>query len=579
MKHFYPLLSAAAAALLPACHVLAQTGGPDAPARAAAKAVAADQDPAQPTWKSESSPVPAGAPAAMAEIDQPDLAKHAFELTGSKYGGRHTGTPGQVLAAQYVAGHFEALGLEPLGDEQEDGTRSYFQAYPVQRTYLDSEKTHITIAGERHTDGFGVLPGQKSADLDLEGRLVFCGNGGRDAIPELAEGSIAVVVLPPRNRKTQMRSEIQFMMGFRELNKAGQMVNRITRAGASTVLVLDFGERLADVMQYGALNPHKPLLAYGSEMGMGRMLSSMAPPSSLVVCGAPLGEKILAAMKMSIDEKGRVSQSGPAGEVKSSVGVRVLREGKFECLNVAAVLRGSDPDLASEAVVYSAHMDHMGTRLDGEIFNGADDNASGTAGMLEVAAAFAKGERPKRSVIFLSVSGEELGLWGSDYFSDNPTWPVEDLVANVNIDMIGRNTELSDADAISITPSYRHKMFSSIGRYSATIAEHFDFDLTIGDEFYERSDHYNFAKKGIPVVFFCDGEHEDYHRVSDTADKLNYDKMERVARLAYWTGWSVAQQADRPTLIGRSRGWGVDEDGVDERDLTEEPATGSGRGR
>ena len=212
--------------------------------------------------------------------------------------------------------------------------------------------------------------------------------------------------------------------------------------------------------------------------------------------------------------------------------------------------------MRAEAIVYSAHMDHVGKRMDGDVVNGADDNASGSAGLLAIASAYAKADRrPRRSVIFLSVSGEELGLWGSQYYSDHSTWQLDKLVANINTDMIGRSGPESGPMQVTVTPSYRHPKFSTIVRDSAAFAESMGVTFSSGDKYYARSDHYNFAKKGIPVVFFCNGEHEDYHQVTDHAEKLDGAKMERIARLAFWTGWHVANADERPKGLGRQKGW------------------------
>ena len=231
-------------------------------------------------------------------------------------------------------------------------------------------------------------------------------------------------------------------------------------------------------------------------------------------------------------------------------------DGDARASNVCAVLRGSDPKLKHEAIVYSAHMDHVGMRMDGDVFNGADDNASGSAGLLAIASAFANSlQKPRRSIIFLSVSGEELGLWGSRYYSDNPTWQLDKIVANINTDMIGRSGAESGPLEVTVTPSNRHVKYSTIVRDAARFGEQLGVTFQSGDKYYERSDHYNFARKGIPVVFFCNGEHEDYHQVSDHADKLDGDKMQRIARLAFWTGWHVATTDEAPRALGKQERW------------------------
>jgi hypothetical protein len=218
--------------------------------------------------------------------------------------------------------------------------------------------------------------------------------------------------------------------------------------------------------------------------------------------------------------------------------------------NVVAVLRGSDPQLRDEYVVLSAHFDHVGIGrpvAGDSIFNGADDNASGTAALLEVAKAFSSlPERPRRSVIFLHVSGEEHGLLGSRWYSDNPTVPIGSIVANVNADMISRNAP----DTIVVIG----KGYSTLGTVvNAAGARHPELGLTVADDlwpnerFFYRSDHFNFARLEIPSLFFFSGVHEDYHRPSDTVERIDADKAARVARLIFHTVQDIANEPARPT--------------------------------
>jgi Zn-dependent M28 family amino/carboxypeptidase len=159
-------------------------------------------------------------------------------------------------------------------------------------------------------------------------------------------------------------------------------------------------------------------------------------------------------------------------------------------------------------------------------------------------------------VLFLAVSGEELGLWGSAWFAENPTWPMPQIVANINTDMIGRGGPDAELGQVMLTPSYKHGQFSSMGRTAARAAEVVGLELVADDKFFARSDHYNFVKRGVPAVFLCcAGEHEDYHQVTDHADRLDGEQMERTARLAYWIGRATADADERPAVIGRHNGW------------------------
>lgn len=218
--------------------------------------------------------------------------------------------------------------------------------------------------------------------------------------------------------------------------------------------------------------------------------------------------------------------------------------------NVVGILRGRDPDLRKTFVVYSAHMDHVGVgapdaRGD-SIYNGADDDASGTAAVMEIAEAFASlPEPPLRSVVFVTVSGEETGLHGSAAFVRGRTVPAGAMVADLNIDMISRN----EPDRVVVIGL----RYSDLGdRVTGVAASHPELGLTVLDDpwpderFFFRSDHYNFARAGVPALFFFAGVHEDYHRPSDEADRIDADKAARIARLAFRTGLGVAQTRAAP---------------------------------
>ena len=220
--------------------------------------------------------------------------------------------------------------------------------------------------------------------------------------------------------------------------------------------------------------------------------------------------------------------------------------------NVVAIFPGADPAMRDQYVVLSAHMDHVGVGrpVNGDsIYNGADDDASGTSALLEVAEAMAAlepGERPRRSIIFLAVSGEEKGLLGSEYFSDNPTVPLQSIVANVNMDMIGRNA----SDTVVVIG----KNYSSLGPVVERVAAQNPelVGLTAADDrwpeegFFFRSDHFNFARKEIPAIFFFAGTHEDYHEPSDEVENINADKAARVARMIFLTTYAIAMDPQRP---------------------------------
>ncbi|MCR9247252.1 MAG: M20/M25/M40 family metallo-hydrolase [bacterium] len=512
-------------------------------------------------------------PAAMQTIGHAELLRHAEFLASDALGGRLTGSPGQEAAAKYIAGHFARLGLEPLGDERPDGQRSWFQDYRIIRTAITPD-TRLEVAGQTFTAGFSVLA-NKPTKVDFTGEARFVGLGrmrGPSAEVERdanLEGVIPVVLAKTPSGKVDknLGVEQKFMMSFQTFGRLGRTAQNLAKAGAKMIVFVmpDDAFGMADVLNYMGLAHGKDALAPGFQGGdrSMEMMSSMVGGRSkvpVVVMSEAASRDLLVRLGVEL-EAARKFLAGdgelPASKpVPATVKLEVVRDEDAVASNVCAVLRGSDPDFAHEAIVYSAHMDHVGTRMDGDVFNGADDNASGSAGLLGIASAYAKSkEKPRRSIIFLSVSGEELGLWGSKFYAENPTWKVSNLIANINTDMIGRSGPESGPFEVTVTPSFRHKMFSSIVQRSAALGETLGMTFTSGDKYYQRSDHYNFAVKGIPVVFFCNGEHEDYHQVSDHVEKLDADKMERIARLAFWTGWETANADERPQTLGRQQGW------------------------
>lgn len=226
-----------------------------------------------------------------------------------------------------------------------------------------------------------------------------------------------------------------------------------------------------------------------------------------------------------------------------------------ETENVIAIIKGSEkPD---EYVVITAHLDHVGVDDTG-IYNGADDDGSGTVALLEIAEAFKKaadkGKGPKRSIVFLHVTGEEKGLLGSAYYTDNPIYPLENTIVNLNVDMIGRidpsrrekNRDYiyligSDHDSVDL-----HKLSEQTNAESVNMTLDYRFnDKNDPNRFYYRSDHYNFAKNGIPIIFYFTGTHADYHKTTDTPDKIEYDLLEMRSRLIFYTAWNIANRDKR----------------------------------
>lgn len=229
--------------------------------------------------------------------------------------------------------------------------------------------------------------------------------------------------------------------------------------------------------------------------------------------------------------------------------------GEVETENVIAIIEGSEKP--EEYLVITSHLDHVGMR-DGKIYNGADDDGSGTVAMLEIAQAFKKaadkGQGPKRSIIFLHVTGEEKGLLGSKYYSENPIYPLANTVTNLNIDMIGRidpTRERKNRDYVYIIGSdHDSQDLHNLSEQTNAETLNMDLDYRYNDKddpnrFYYRSDHYNFAKYGIPIIFYFTGTHADYHQPTDTPDKIEYDLLELRTQLIFYTAWNIANRDER----------------------------------
>jgi peptidase M28-like protein len=252
-------------------------------------------------------------------------------------------------------------------------------------------------------------------------------------------------------------------------------------------------------------------------------------------------------------DSGRFVQRYPAQEPDDGPPIPRTRPGRT-APNVVGILEGTDPVLKNEYVLFSAHMDHVGVgaAVNGDsIFNGADDDASGTVGVIELAEAFSRpGARPKRSLIFLTVSGEEKGLWGSKWFTAHPPVPLANIVADLNIDMIGRNWK----DTIVAIGKEHSDLGATLARVNAAHPElgmHAIDDLWPQESFYTRSDHYNFARRGVPVLFFFNGTHADYHGVDDEPARIDAEKEARIVRLVYFIGQDVANAPQRPKMLPR----------------------------
>ena len=454
---------------------------------------------------------------AVESIRAQDLHARVGFLADDALRGRDTPSHGLEVAAAYVASEFRSFGLEPAGD-----AGSYVQRYPyVVRTLRAADAMLELRAGNRALAlGYGRDYYLAAGESPASGPLVLIGRAA--ALPELTAGFLAG------------RIAVADLAGG-TFQDAGRARTAAADAGATgLVLVLDSTVTAAGIAAIAAS-------ARGGRGGPAIPVAYLRRDRAAELLrgtGADLARASAAGFRP-------VALAGTAATLRAPA-----QETTHRPPNVAGILRGSDPELRDTYLVVSAHLDHVGVgRPDANgdsIYNGADDNASGTAAVLELAEAFAAlPAAPARSVIFVAVSGEEKGLLGSAYFAAHLPVPADRVIANLNIDMIGRN---APDTVVAIGQDY-----SSLGPLVQRVgAAHPELGLVVAQDpwpeqrFFFRSDHFNFAKQEIPALFFFTGAHEDYHRPSDQVEKIDLDKITRVTRLIYHLAHELATTAPAP---------------------------------
>jgi hypothetical protein len=465
---------------------------------------------------------------AAATITQQDIMRRISLIAADSMQGRATPSAGLERTAAYLASEFKHFGLTPGGDKG-----SYMQRFGVTRWTIDTSRSavELTSGGRRAvarigTDARYILG--RIPDRPLQGPALLIAEsdstaplGGRDV-----RGRIVLLVI-------DFAKPLPSTMGER--------ITELARSGPTAVLVLSnrdsitFAERLSAAA--------RPRLERHSDFGR----ETGAP---IIELHERAAAPVLAAAGIDPSRLRRLRSSERSPVSALTLEIRLSRQllARADVPNVIAILEGSDSLLRDEYLVYSAHIDHIGItpgRTD-SVNNGADDNASGVAGLLELAEAFSlSGVRPRRSIMFLAPSAEEDGLLGSAHFTEHPTVSLDQVVANINMDLIGRNWP----DSV-ITVGLDH---SDLGKtLDAVVQAHPELGMTpIPDRWPEeriffRSDHYNFARRGVPILFFTSGTHPDYHQPSDEPSRINGEKQARLVRLLFYLGAHVADTLPRP---------------------------------
>ena len=478
-------------------------------------------------------------------ITSKDLSRHLHILASDDFEGRETGKQGQKLAAEYIKTQFQSYGIEPIKDN------SYYQTIPLVNKYpLGSSFQANTINYEFAEDYF-FLKGFNDTLAEIS-EVTFLGYGiDSEEYSDYSlcknKGKVAIILDgEPINKKGE--SYIKREDDLSKWINNWRLKQELAKENGIEVLLIvlqDFDNKVKE---------HKHRINTPS-----MFIDNEAERKNKFIPTFYVSEKLASELlKQNVQRiRHRINKKGKPYSFSQEVNVRIdvnRKEEKLSAENVLAYIEGSD--LKDELIVITAHYDHIGMS-DGEIYNGADDDGSGTVALLEIAEAFSQakkdGKGNRRSILIMSVAGEEKGLLGSMYYTENPLFSLENTLANLNIDMIGRLDKTHENNTNYVYLIGSDKLSSELHQISENANETFtklELDYTFNqpddpNRFYYRSDHYNFAKNNIPVIFYFCGVHDDYHKPTDTVDKIDFEKMEKITKLVFYTAWELANRKER----------------------------------
>lgn len=495
-------------------------------------------------------------------ITRAQLYDYLSFIASDELEGRDTPSRGQEIAAKFIATHLSRWGYTPAGD-----SGSFFQKILLHKTRVKAAGTTVLIGAESFSFGDGFLA--YSAAGEFSAPMVFVANGfivrskGLDPYAGLdVKGKVIVALegLP----KGVTRGDFGLKLGEDYDTPSNYAKNN----GAAGLIIIPGPRSLGswerdknNALSRGSVSV--PAFNKPDEKKAVPVITASMKLVDAIFAGEKTGVQSM-SVRASADSAKPFALS-PARKVAATVAVRI---DTLYTKNIIAVWEGSDKKLKEEYIAFGAHYDHIGLRpepLNGDsIYNGADDDGSGTVGLLSMAEALTKAQRPKRSMMFIWHTGEEKGLWGSKYFVQHPTVPLTSIVTQLNIDMIGRSkpdTGEASKNEDFVAPgeifSIGSKMMSTqLGELNESVNASL-FKLKLNYKFddpkdpnrlFYRSDHYNYAKNGIPIVFYFDGLHEDYHRVTDHVDKIDFDNLLKVTRTIYALGLKIADLPKRPAV-------------------------------
>ena len=511
-------------------------------------------------------------------IRKADLRADLFFLASDAMRGRLTATPENALATEWVKSRLERMGLEPAGQEG-----SYYHSYNLLTATLGSPNRLEVSTGAASvlqlTPGLDFYPQRFSASGRAKGTLVFAGYGihapaqGHDDYRAGGVEGRIVLLFDHEPRERDPASPLDGVVTAEAANALRKTLAAQASGAAAVLFVSDVHNHPAAVNFEGAAAAFWPGTPPRIErFTLASLMQQVRIPA--IQISPALAETLAARGGTSLAELAkRAETQGGAAPVSLDVEVDVAAAVNRHVVpdrSVLAAIEGSDPKLRDEWIIICAHVDHEGA--DGpRIFNGADDDGSGTVGLLEIAEAYAlaarEGRRPRRSILFAVWNSEERGLLGAWAYAEAPLVPRGQIAAVLNMDMIGRNEEVpeggggrfrglelqtaeSNRNAVNVIGTTRSAdMKKAVQEANEGIGLELKFRYdNNASNLMRRSDHWPFLQHGIPALWFHTGLHPDYHTVYDRPEKINYDKMERVARLVYQMSWDLAQQPSRPRL-------------------------------
>jgi len=477
-------------------------------------------------------------------IDSLRMKTLLYEFASDSYEGRETGEKGQQSAANFLKDYYEKCGLQKLI------SGGWEQLYPLKRESFQGSTATTGKDEFKYIDDF-YMYGINTEQLDCAD-VVWVDYGIQTGNYNDYQGK-------------SVKGKTALCMSGEPLDNSG--ISRVTRTNELSEWSSDWTLKAIAAERAGA----KALIIVNREydkfikrarywfeqspLRLDRSKEEVSDYNIPVVFISPdMCAKWIAGADKQVHKKKKLILEGKSPQKKEITTPLIFHmernTSNFNASNVLAFIPGSDPAMKEEVVVLSAHYDHVGV-IKGEIHNGADDDGSGTVTLMELARVFQKakedGNGLARSLLFLHVSGEEKGLLGSEWYADHPILPLEKTVCNLNVDMIGRQDENhKDANYVYLIGS--DKLSSTLHKVSERVNEKYtklqlDYTYNNPDDpnrFYYRSDHYNFAKKGIPVIFYFSGVHEDYHKPGDDPEKIMYGKMSRIGKLIFHTAWEAA---------------------------------------